>query len=405
LVPVDGISSSGFEVARISFFQSINVYPLIPLDEVLSNKEEIGEILFDFKATGHASEDNDVVFDISPVSGFIHFANYSLLWKNKKPGYSNHTAEEMEQIALRFMRDKNRLLTLRGLPPMFPSNPRRLEIVSAGGDHWLCRFTAILQTGLGKNDTMPGVEEEKPTLPPISKKLTLQREAQVLGCVVEVRINEDKTIIGLISYWRPCNGRPMIAQAFPPPILKALNNSNAEKARNGGNGDAENSQDVMFNYAELCYIVNSDGAPQKYLAPSYILYDSVGEATILPASPYSLIIEIEENASSDGKVLLRAIVMGRNGPLDEMELRRSFEFTWISWQLDLGILETSSTDGPAEIFQQHGEREFMILEEKGSYNVILRVIDRLTQTESLTQKLVYLGDKKDEPQVAIDFGD
>jgi hypothetical protein len=123
--------------------------------------------------------------------------------------------------------------------------------------------------------------------------------------------------------------------------------------------------------SQLVYQGGGHDEPLEVLAPYHLLPgDDSDTGELLPASEYSLSIQLSREETKDG-VRLSAEVTGNVG---------SLAYAWGAWPLDRGVNQ----------FERLGESANVDLP-PGAYNVVLDVEDRLTRAFARRQYLIYCG--------------
>jgi hypothetical protein len=357
--------------------KSINVYELIPSEKIVKHEKLIAELLFGMKS----SDENNKHFYISHLTACIFYSDNNALGKNTNRESILKDPRYAENSALKFMQDKNRVLARNGIPPLFPKAPHTIDVVVAGLDHFLCRFTVYLPLGINKiTSSMAGsMSREEET----EGSIVAEEPAPIYGTAVEIRVSTTGEIIGVKSYWRPCYELAKIVSRIAAPFSHGHATAQVRMESSSSSEDADSHVSNKSDKAPLCYLLEGDEQPQRFLAPYYIFFEEGShDSSFIPASQYSLVIAILEERTLDGVILTPKVLKGKLD--DGAAIENSIECEWATLKLDGGFEELGSKSR----LKNHGHLKKLTLG-NGSFNVFLQVRDRLTGAVAVTQKLIY----------------
>jgi hypothetical protein len=307
-------------------------YRLIDANVFRENASVLGETLFP-----GSSADADQTFGVSPLSGWISYADDRELFKDRQFQTLAATAEEARSIAAKFIAAANARVaasdTLRqaGVPPPFPSRLSQAgtTLMWRHGqhqpDHWLCRYQISLLSSHGF-----GAEA-----------------APLWGAGLDVRVGNGGRVVGLSLRFRAPSGTLESEQIDPP--------------------SHDQHDDRQTAAATIVYRSEGEAALQTHYLPYYVSGTGhhSGFAAASKLSFGTGILESFDNEGAD----LSAIVEGGSG---------SFDFEWGYWRVDDEVLA----------FVDAG-RSDSIRVGVGIYNVILNTTDRRTGVAMQTQSTVY----------------
>lgn len=297
----------------------IHVYQLAPPGVLHAHEADLARVLFELPSADHRQRH----FRVSEISGCLTFTDNHQSDHQTARVSDTSTARRVAEGFLtaasrRFIGSK---LPSKGVPPPLPVFPIRLEHGitqavrrqgSSTTDHWLCRFTVRVQSGMTAD------------------------AAPVDGAVIELRVSSDGRVTGLRSTWRPVLGEPQTTVRLPPaglgnvapaPIIRPISPPDPPHGTSGsGRFGSERSSEG--NTPALIYKVADENEIQTHLAPYYQITQS-SDVRTLPASSYSLTVEVHQEATADG-LRLHAAVGGATNP-------ERLTYQWVSAGEEPGI--------------------------------------------------------------------
>lgn len=322
--------------------EKIRVYELFDVAELLKHEELIKTIFFEILKVPQLR--NGYEFSVSPVSGWINFANRNELYSTfRKKTLLPVDSKDAEKHAQHFIKQvnsffkENKQYKLTGLPVPFPSVYliESTVIFEQNGypniNHWLVRFG--MKLGAGKNF------------------------ADVFGASLEIRIGNNSNkdfsqIIGFSLRWTP------VKSSFSDDQIQFIEEHHHES---GSVAEHEHEAPVIM------YKLHGESIPQNFLTPYYINPKGHHLEFTPAVSRYSIAVRIFEVEKETGKDLYPD-VSGGSG---------DFIYEWAYWlQGDFNGTFTTA------------DSNFVSLP-IGVYTVILNVIDRKTALFAQTQSTVY----------------
>src|SRR5437016_3439616 len=131
------------------------VYELADSQVLVENAEVISRVV----APDRQTDDENIVFRISPGSGWISFCDFNQLWRSRNADGPMSSAEALAAAQGHIKRMLGSFSQLKGrlvkkLPKLLPDNLEPVDALPvasqtfAGIDHWLCRFRASLYSDL-----------------------------------------------------------------------------------------------------------------------------------------------------------------------------------------------------------------------------------------------------------------
>jgi hypothetical protein len=352
--------------------QSINIYPLTRPEDLVSVESVIGQLVFGLET----SSDGDTSLSISPISGCLRYADETRLWRGGSSGLGS--ARAAEDAARTFLARANHVVSRYrpssgpAVPALFPTDIKTAG-VGVGLDfdqnqpmHWLVRLVARAASGGLTLSTLTGGEDgtgelgrpviggavmptvfaptspqspQSPAQPPLEGA---EPAAIVIGGTIDVRVDGDGVVCGVVSHWRPCQPRAVTSTPrLPPP---------------------ESNEKIS-----IVYRVGGEDEPQRFLSPFYLLPGSDDDGpSLVPASEYSLAAAI--HVDEDG--VLSAETAGHR---PDTELR----YSWFAWRLDDPDADPTSLD----------DRDRLTLG-PGTHNVVLDVVDPTTTAICRAQAII-----------------
>lgn len=346
---------------------AVRVYRLASTEAIHLSASRIARELFGMEGLQVARQ----TFTVHPVSGYLFYSDRGGLWQGEA-ARGLPPRKDVERLARAFLQEANRriagsrALGRERVGPLFPSDVRRVRVgavVPKGSrrpDHWLCQFAAYL---------------------PVDQTHT----ARVEGALVDVRIGARSRVIGLGSRWRPIAGDVLSDErdresrkdaiyaagtgaihapesATLPSIAKpkpAVSVPTPEPTGEPHGHDAP---------PEYVYWLADENAPQTFLSPMYL--EQGGEHRgIRAASAHTLNAEIWQRTIGS-RIECIAAVAGGSG---------RYEYQWSYWTPG-GFFDT----GIAML----GTSQVLRLE-RGAYQILLGVRDRITGALVQTEKAVY----------------
>jgi hypothetical protein len=170
-----------------------------------------------------------------------------------------------------------------------------------------------------------------------------------MGAATDMRVGPGGRIAGCWISWRPCIPKGVTALLAAALTLASRDNP------------SEAPQPI------LQYVLANEGVKQLYIAP-YYLVGVEDEGEILPASLFSPIAEIVNNARSDAPAVAASVLGGSE----------QYAFRWAAWDL------TNPQNGVTDL----GSDDQIELQ-PGCYNVILQVTDTVTNVVVYTERSIY----------------
>jgi hypothetical protein len=379
--------------------ESINVYELVKPEIISKHGKEIGEILFGITPTktstlsGNSANGSSKHIHISPASGCISYSNNQKLWRNRSSDSLPHTVDAATRIAKSFLTQantalaKSRKIDKREFPQLFPQTLRPLETRavflpgSNTADHWLCQFIVELPAGMIKDkpSVPPKKDDDHLSIRSIGENIfwvsnpIVEYGLPVNGSTIDVRVGSNAEIVGLNSRWRPFK-RIIRAEKLVPP-----------------KPHSDDSEVLLY------YAIEGPEEPQRFISPYYLTLEDRNNGTrdihgihfdISPASPYSLVVRVEQELIDNGtKIRLRALAIDSgvektHPPVSSSsavnQTQKKVTFSWWSWSLD---------HEPLSRLSNHGKGETLEIG-PGAYNVIL-VAESEMGAISSEQILVY----------------
>jgi hypothetical protein len=347
-------------------FGSVRVYTLAKPDVLIDNAQRIGGELFGMRDL----RDDQRTFSIYAASGYLFYADYNELWQNTAGMELPMDKGEVEKIARGFLETANRkIVASRPLrqarvPALFPSDIRPIWIgravpgSSSIPDHWLCQFGVYLAADR-------------------------ERTGRVEGATIDLRIGRKGKVIGLSSRWRPITGDTLSSDPVDPATRTTIYADSPMAIRKPDAGTitpiakptalpsaSEVSEQDADSPWEYLFWLADENAPQTFLAP--VLLQRAGhEGEVEAASQHSLNAEIWQRNSGEQLEVL-AVVDGGSG---------NYEYEWGYW-----LHDSVFDDG----IQLMGNSQTASLD-RGVYNVLLFVRDKLTGAVAQTEKVVFSG--------------
>ena len=321
----------------------VKIYKLVEPEELFKFEKLLPKILFDLP-----KKDDDYIFNISPMSGWIYYSNLKEIRKNNSIQHLPKNESEVKQAVRNYLssvtekfsreRSKNSKFTLTGVfPDKIVSQQISPVFNSETGliDHWIASFQPFLRGGNSSGEVY----------------------FPVRGSNINFRIGNYGKIIGLSSNWRG------VSSNIKVPLLPIPINNNEHEHNNH-----HDQEDVPENEEKnICYFDKGEYIFQHYLCPFY--YTLKGHhLDLIPASKISMVIDIIED-HHDNQVDLYASVNGGSG---------SFYWEWASWKIE--EMEDSYVDLG---------REPKITLDIGAYTVSLTVTDLKTNVIEQINQLVY----------------
>ncbi|MBA2611326.1 MAG: hypothetical protein H0U95_05090 [Bacteroidetes bacterium] len=323
--------------------EKIRVYELIDVSSLVKNEELIRGVFFEILKVPQLRTGYE--FSISPISGWINFANNNELYSTfRLKSLLPNDPKDAERHALNFIKHVNHFFAdntkfaKSGLPIPFPSVylVDSTLIFQKNGypnlDHWLVRFGMKLGTGT--------------------------TSSEVYGAALEIRIGNNSNkdfsqIIGFSLRWTP------LKRSFPDDQIPFVDDHQEEEVTHHN----EHEEEELL----IMYKLPGESIPQNFLAPYYVSPKGHHLEFTPAVKLYAITARIFEVNKETGKDLYPD-VKGGSG---------DFIYEWAYWiQGDFNATVTT-VDG-----------DFVSLP-IGVYNVALNIIDRKTAVFTQTQSTVY----------------
>lgn len=325
----------------------LRIYQLLEPGVLASFRDAIRQVLF-----GPSENSAGVQFNISPISGWLYYAEHTKLYQNKTPALLPRDRAGIRQAATdwlrmyqeRYLRAHQPGSPLENLPTVIPGIMRLVQIEPAFRsqsmivDHWLVRFGIYLRvTGeYGQNSV------------------------RVLGAGLDLRIGNSGRVIGLSLRWRPVTSSRSVPWITP---------ERAEQDSLGGHTHEENSKSGhdALTPDQLVYELQGESNYQTHLCPFYC-QSSGHHQEMIPATPQSTVVRFQQTVL-ENSVDVEARIIGGSG---------QFDLNWSHWK---------PTDPAGDYHEQSGGTLYRL--PGGVHNLLLIARDRASGQVIQRQETIY----------------